>query len=316
MLRYVRFSALSLFMLVLLRVGIGWHFFFEGYWKLTNPDWSPEPFLKSARGPLAAKYHELMWDHYGLTRLDVAAMKDRWTGFADQAAEHYDFSLTQQNQATELVEQRENELKEMLQSDVKTGEYRPEVSALIRAIEEWRKQENDRIVQDIPYRQKRHGEAWAELQRDSAEVLAAVEALEAGLIAELNELAGDAQLRDAGEYSRPKTQLDYLKTLTTYGLLAIGACLIVGLFTRFAAVAGAVFLLTAVILPQWPLPGYYPPLPPQAGHSILVNKEFVEMLALLFLATTIVGRWGGLDYFIHNRIVRPLLGRRDSEGQA
>ncbi len=52
-----------------------------------------------------------------------------------------------------------------------------------------------------------------------------------------------------------------------------------------------------------------PPDPPQLGHALLVNKDFVEMIALFLLATTAVGRWGGLDYFLDNSSSDPLLSK-------
>ena len=41
------------------------------------------------------------------------------------------------------------------------------------------------------------------------------------------------------------------------------------------------------------------------GHALIVDKNFVEMVAMLMLATTAVGRWGGLDYFLYHWIGRP-----------
>ena len=45
------------------------------------------------------------------------------------------------------------------------------------------------------------------------------------------------------------------------------------------------------------------------GHALLVNKDFVEMVALFTIATTAVGRWGGLDYFLYHLIVNPFLSK-------
>jgi thiosulfate dehydrogenase [quinone] large subunit len=57
------------FALVVLRTLIGWHFLYEGYFKLMRPAWSRggEPlaawsaagYLKSATGPLASQFHAL-----------------------------------------------------------------------------------------------------------------------------------------------------------------------------------------------------------------------------------------------------------------
>jgi uncharacterized membrane protein YphA (DoxX/SURF4 family) len=76
-----------------------------------------------------------------------------------------------------------------------------------------------------------------------------------------------------------------------------------GLFTRPAALAGGCFMLSVVLTqPAWPT--VYPPDPPVVGHALLVNKDFVEMIALFALAATAVGRWGGLDYFVENYLLR------------
>ena len=46
-------------LLVLLRVGIGWHFLYEGYVKLTAKSWSAAGYLTQAQGPLAGWFHHL-----------------------------------------------------------------------------------------------------------------------------------------------------------------------------------------------------------------------------------------------------------------
>ena len=71
-------------------------------------------------------------------------------------------------------------------------------------------------------------------------------------------------------------------------LLMSSACLVLGLFTRLAAVGGCCFLLSVICTqPPW-LPG-----------AIITYNQTVELTALLMLITTPVGRWGGLDFFIH-----------------
>lgn len=76
--------------------------------------------------------------------------------------------------------------------------------------------------------------------------------------------------------------------VVTYLTLGVGMCLILGLFTRLASVAGAVFLFS-VIATQ----------PPWIAGAVPTYYQSVEMIALLTLATTAVGRWAGLDYFTH-----------------
>ena len=62
-------SAFHSFALVLLRTLIGWHFLYEGYYKLVTPGWtrggapvgawSASGYLKAATGPLAGVFHAL-----------------------------------------------------------------------------------------------------------------------------------------------------------------------------------------------------------------------------------------------------------------
>ncbi|MEX0978562.1 MAG: hypothetical protein WDZ48_06910, partial [Pirellulales bacterium] len=80
-------------------------------------------------------------------------------------------------------------------------------------------------------------------------------------------------------------------TVMTYVILAIGALLLLGLLTRTACIAGALFLLSVVSMqPFW------------VSEAIPTYNQLVEMFALLMLATTHVGRWGGLDFFVHHLV--------------
>lgn len=105
------------------------------------------------------------------------------------------------------------------------------------------------------------------------------------------------------------TRDQQIDAAVTYGLTAIGLCLMVGFFTRLAALGGAVFMLN-VVMTQLAWPGLYPPDPPVVGHALIVNKDFVEMVALLLVATSRVGRWGGVDFFLHHLLVRPFLSKK------
>jgi uncharacterized membrane protein YphA (DoxX/SURF4 family) len=88
-------------------------------------------------------------------------------------------------------------------------------------------------------------------------------------------------------------RLDWADAIVKYGLIAIGGCLLLGLLTRLACLGGAMFLLM-FFLAMPPLPGW-PESPRAEGHYLYLNKNVIEMLALLALATTRSGRWAGLD---------------------
>jgi uncharacterized membrane protein YphA (DoxX/SURF4 family) len=92
------------------------------------------------------------------------------------------------------------------------------------------------------------------------------------------------------------TDLDRINFVTRWGVTIVGACLLLGLFTRLSCLAGAGFLLMFFLaMPSLP----WVPLNPRAeGHYLFVNKNIIEMVALLTLATTSSGKWLGLDGLI------------------
>jgi uncharacterized membrane protein YphA (DoxX/SURF4 family) len=95
----------------------------------------------------------------------------------------------------------------------------------------------------------------------------------------------------------PPAVLVWTDRLVSWGLTIVGACLILGLFTRTSAVFGALFMLAFYLaMPPWP---GVPENLKAEGHYFLVNKNLIEMLALFALATTASGRWLGLDGLLH-----------------
>jgi uncharacterized membrane protein YphA (DoxX/SURF4 family) len=95
----------------------------------------------------------------------------------------------------------------------------------------------------------------------------------------------------------PRRLLTWIDWLTVWGLRVVGGCLLAGFLTRLNCLLAAVFLaMTYGASPPFP----WLPVPPNSeGHYAWVNKNTVEMLALLTLATTASGRWFGLDALLH-----------------
>jgi hypothetical protein len=99
-------------------------------------------------------------------------------------------------------------------------------------------------------------------------------------------------------------RLDWVDFLTRWGLVITGGCLLVGLLTRTACVAGASFLLMLYLaMPPWP---WLPPNPRAEAHYYFLDKNLIEMLALLTLATTRSGHWAGMDGLLHLLLPRSL----------
>ena len=83
-----------------------------------------------------------------------------------------------------------------------------------------------------------------------------------------------------GHYEMSELPLGYFD-------LAVGICLICGLFARWAALAGAGFLFS-ICLSQWPW----------APDAIPATYQFIEMLGMLVIAAVGVGQFAGADFFI------------------
>jgi thiosulfate dehydrogenase [quinone] large subunit len=87
--------------------------------------------------------------------------------------------------------------------------------------------------------------------------------------------------------------LSTVDALNTWGLIAIGLGLVLGLFTRGAALAGCALLLLYYL--------FNPPFiglaagGPSEGNYLLVNKTLIEAVALLYVAVTPLSRRFGLD---------------------
>ena len=96
-----------------------------------------------------------------------------------------------------------------------------------------------------------------------------------------------------GDWMVSSGKIGWINRTVIWGLVLSGGCLLVGLFSRFAAVAAAVMLLLFYLA--------MPPLPGLTGasvggsHYLYVNNNLIEAIALLMLATTNSGRWLGLD---------------------
>lgn len=123
-------------------------------------------------------------------------------------------------------------------------------------------------------------------------------------IAELRKaLIGDKAAEQAAETTRGQL----MDKVTMWFIVAVGGCLLAGLFTRIACVLGTAFLvLTYLTHPPFP----WFPLPPNTeGNPVFINKNVIEGLALLVLATFPTGRWLGLDALLSRVCCR---GRSES----
>jgi uncharacterized membrane protein YphA (DoxX/SURF4 family) len=291
-------------MLVVLRVTIGCHFLYEGVWKFTHAEFSAEPFLTQAKGPAAPLFYAMVHDIDGRQRLKIETdpksgkpsisgkiYLDAWTGLDRQVVQKYNLS-SEQKQTLEKVHQTyaaalDNYLKENL------DEIRAYFGSLDR-FEAAEKAGNNGAEHQL----KRRWDRRLELRGEVGGWLSELDAMGDSYRQRVWSVLSDAQ-RKKGDLPRAWTRTDLLNYAVKYALTAIGLCLVLGFCTRLAALGGAGFLVS-VLLTQPPWPTIYPPAPEVVGHALLIDKNFVEMIASLLLATTAVGRWGGLDCFLYH----------------
>ncbi|MGI9178265.1 MAG: hypothetical protein ACR2IT_10475, partial [Pirellulales bacterium] len=102
----------------------------------------------------------------------------------------------------------------------------------------------------------------------------------------------DAQLPSAADRRRAATAAEPTALwrgdrFVSWSLVTIGACLVLGLLTKFNAMGG-VFFLASVIATQ----------PFWAAGAQPTYDQWVEVAALLVIAAMPTGGWSGLDYYV------------------
>ena len=136
--------------------------------------------------------------------------------------------------------------------------------------------------------------SWKEIQSLRASLVGPIKSLDADLKKAAQDILTLEQM-ERGSVPKPWTALRISDTLTILGLACLGLMLIFGLFTRFAAAAAA-FMLFSFYMAMPPLPGL--PELPGPEHSLIVNKNLIEVFALAAIAALPTGLWFGLDSFI------------------
>ena len=103
----------------------------------------------------------------------------------------------------------------------------------------------------------------------------------------------------AGWISSNPGVLSAVDVLNTWGLICIGLGLILGLFTRTAAFAGAL-LIGLYYLFNPPFIGLGASVPME-GNYLIVNKNLIEAVMLLLIGVSPAARLFGMDALFTNR---------------
>jgi uncharacterized membrane protein YphA (DoxX/SURF4 family) len=260
-----------------------------------------------------------------------AALAQEWQAWFDSFVEHYQLNDQQRIEAlARLAQRQEQTVRWMLQGKKKIQKSAPSAPPVDveKTPAEWLEEYRRLQRQADEVRQKerplfgrgadaRLNAATAELNRLRAELLGEINAQSEEMRQTLALVLKPEEAKDLPSYpANPGWEfwkwgwMDWVNNTVKYGLTAAGACLLLGLFSRTASLAGALLLLL-FFLARIPLPGAQPDIRAE-GTYYYINKTFVEAMALLVLATVPTGRWLGIDGLF--QLVRP--GGRQVESAA
>jgi len=172
--------------------------------------------------------------------------------------------------------------------------------------------ENDLKEVSQDFEQKHLDKQWRDIQEVRAELVGPVKALEKEMKEKAEALLTPEQIA-RGPVPEPMTQLRQADLITMWGLLILGLMLVAGLFSPLAAIGGA-GLLTMFYLAFPPFPG----VPPAPGpeHSLFINKNMIEIIALLAIACLPTGRWFGIDALLfRSRYLIPVRRAQQSQNK-
>ena len=297
-------------LLVAMRIAIGWYFFESGRTKNLDRDFSSAGFLSQAKGPLAPLYKSALPRYHRFSELLAVPRVDapnpypaesvEWDTFQrepyaawqeqilfdfgrirQQANQQYEFKADDLVRAGKVFAFYQRSLDGYFQtarSDI--AAYRHELSRL----KNW---EETASASDVPYETDRIVAKRKEIAATASEFKAAVDALENSMREELfNIAAGQNAAENRPLVSTENTLVYFDRFLMTTHFL-IGGCLVIGFFSRFAALSAGLFLLTVIASqPPWIV-----------GYST-IGYQAVMLIGCLLLVATPSGRWCGIDYFL------------------
>jgi uncharacterized membrane protein YphA (DoxX/SURF4 family) len=312
--------------LVLLRLAIGWLFLFEGIEKVqsvqlgptaSNKPWTSAGYLAQSSGPASSFFH---WqaggdaDEKALERLTVPAegvspaLKQDWEDYLQRFADHYRLDDDQRAKARQKLDESLVKAREWLTDTTHRKEldkdtsfpgaaFTPRKTPVQRIteyrakVEEYRRDQEQALPafgEDVYQARLRTKKADAAKLRQGL-----LDDLDAPLRKSLEEVLTPEQKKEEPVTAAVPPVLRWTDRLVSYGLVVIGACLLLGLLTRLNCFAGALFLIALYLaIPAFP---WSPENIKAEGHYLFVNKNLITALALLALATTRSGMWFGLD---------------------
>ena len=297
-----RLSLCAIIFIVVLRISIGWQFLYEGLWKqhaASGPDpWTAAGYLKNAKGPFRATFRNMVDDPYDFDKLDQKKVLANWKSWQQLFENHFKLDAAQKATLNGFVKKHTEDLQEVFENPTITHKTLGEIDLYKKLVSHY-----ESMLKGAKTNfQREHAEkTWAEVEAKRKKLIAPIDELTEGLEAAARVKVLKLDQIQRGRLPLPPSKIDSINWKTMWGLTILGFLLIVGLFTRTAAIGAAVMLtMFYLVLPPWP--GV--PEAPGPEHSFIVNKNFIEVMACLALACLPSGRWLGFDALIHRFVLR------------
>lgn len=292
---------LAIILLIVLRLSIGWQFLYEGLWKQhashgTEP-WTAAGYLKNAKGPFREKFRNMVDDPYEFDKLDVAKVQAHWQKWRQLFDAYYKPDAKQVAALDDVLKKKTVELQEIFKSPEITHKTLGDIDLYKRLVAHYEDQLKDAKTN---FQRVHTDKTWSEIEDQRKKLTGPINDLTSELQVESQKVLNLDQIR-RGPSPQPVSKIDSINIKTMWALTILGFLLIIGLFTRTAALGAAVMLtMFYLVVPPWP--GV--PEAPGPEHSLIVNKNFIEAIACLALACMPSGRWLGLDALIHRFVLK------------
>lgn len=236
------------------------------------------PFLQQSAGPFRPVFRGLVKDIDALDRLTLASAQAAMDQRCEQIAKHYGFTAEQRAKLAQA--------RDAVKASFVVTWNDPDIQTRLADYRLMRWRVSNLTDSGAPFHHERLMQDRKKLDTIAGELLVLVNEPGDELAVQAHGIATVAQMGN-GPVARPATPVDWIDRFIKYGLVAIGLCLMLGLFTRWAAIAAALQLLVFYLAsPPWPgLPGAT-----MGGHYLYVDRNLIELIAAGAIAATTGGR--------------------------
>jgi uncharacterized membrane protein YphA (DoxX/SURF4 family) len=235
-------------------------------------------YLQASAGPLRRLFRSLVTDIDGLQRLDTAAAMARIDARCAETLEFFagrgkPFDAAQRRR----LEAARDSVKAALRRTLESPGWRAR-------LEDYRglrgRVESVPVTTAISFTRERLDADRQKLDAMAAELLGYVDEPLAELAVQTQNIATVEQM-GLGPLPRPRDASQWVDRGIKFSLTAIGVCLMLGLFTPYAAAAAAMQLAIFYLAsPPWPgLPGST-----TGGHYLYIDRNWIEGVAALVVA--------------------------------